>query len=292
MTATDPIAQVQRYLEAWRHHDARTVLATLAPGGSYEDPLTGGPISGDALQAYMAGLWSAFPDLDFEPGRVHRLDDNTVLATWVMFGHNHGAFQGLPPSGRQVRLEGVDLITGGDEGIARVRGYFDSAVVPRQLGLDVVVQPREIGPFLFGTSTAVRRERPATPSVLAFTELIAASDAHVQPLRELSRQIAIEQLPNPDFLGLTAALQGRRMSTVTAWNSHDALSLAMRKGSHAQAMQSFFKDGVAAGGYTAVFAAVRTGPWWRHCDECGAMSRLLEPEGHCNGCGAPLHALA
>lgn len=292
MTATDPIAQVQRYLEAWRHHDARAVLATLAPGGHYDDPLTGGPIAGEALQAYMEGLWSAFPDLDFEPGRVDRLDDNTVLATWTMSGHNHGPFQGLPPSGRQVRLEGVDLITTGQDGIVRVSGYFDSAAVPRQLGLDVVVQPAQIGPFLFGISTVVRRERPVTPGVLAFTELIAASDAHVQPLRELSRQIAIEQLPNPDFLGLTACLQGRRMYTVTAWSAHDALSLAMQNGSHGQAMQSFFKGGVAAGGYTAVFAPVRSGPWWRHCDACGTMSRLPEPEGHCTGCGAPLRALA
>jgi steroid delta-isomerase-like uncharacterized protein len=292
MNPTDPVASCHRYFDAWRARDATAVLATLAPGGRYEDPLTGGPIAGDALRGYMQGLWAAFPDLDFELGEVHRVGDATVHGSWTMTGHNSGSFHGLPPTGRAVRAPGIDVIRVGADGIEDVRGYFDSAAVPRQLGLDVIVQPREIGPFAFGISTVVRRPQPVTPGVLAFTELIAAGDEQVQPIRELSRQTVIENLGNPDFLGFTGAIAGRRMTTVSAWASHEALRAAMRSGTHAQAMQRFWHDGIAEGGHTAVYTPLRQGPAWRRCGACGAMSRLDAAQGACTACGAPVAALA
>lgn len=292
MSSFDPIARSHAYFNAWRQRDAAAVLATLAPGGTYEDPLTGGPISGDAFAGYMQGLWAAFPDLDFALGEVVRVGDDHVHGQWRMHGHNHGSFNGLPPSGRAVDLPGIDVIVAGTEGLKSVRGYFDSAVVPRQLGLDVIVQPREIGPFGFGIATVVRRPQPVTPGVLAFTELIAAGDEQVQPIRELSRQTVIENLGNPDFLGFTGAIAGRRMTTVSAWASHEALRAAMRSGTHAQAMQRFWHEGIAEGGHTAVYTPLRQGPAWRRCGACGAMSRLDAAQGACSACGAPLDAIA
>lgn len=290
--SSDPVTQARAYFAAWRARDAAAVLATLAPGGTYEDPLTGGPIGGPAFAGYMQGLWAAFPDLDFTLGEVVRTGDDRVLGAWRMHGHNHGSFSGLPPTGRAVNLPGVDLIVTGPDGVRSVTGYFDSAVVPRQLGLDVVVQPREIGPFVFGTSTVVRRPQPVLPGVLAFTELFAASDEQVQPIRDLSRQTVVEQLDNPAFLGFTSSVAGRRMTTVSAWAGHEALSAAMRSGAHAQAMQRFFREGIAEGGHTAVYAPVRQGPAWRRCGACGAMSRLGAAAGPCTACGAALVALA
>lgn len=290
--SSDPVALARRYFDAWRRRDAAAVLATLAPGGTYEDPLTGGPISGPAFAGYMQGLWSAFPDLDFTLGDVARAGDDRVLGAWRMHGHNHGSFNGLPPTGRRVELPGVDLIQAGADGLRSVSGCFDSAAVPRQLGLDVVVQPREIGPFAFGVSTVVRRPQAVAPAVLAYTELIAAGDEQVQPIRDLSRQTVMEQLGNAAFLGFTSSVAGRRLTTVSAWASHEALSAAMRGGTHAQAMQRFFRDGIAEGGHTAVYVPLRQGPAWRRCGECGAMSRLDAAEGPCTACGAPLTALA
>jgi steroid delta-isomerase-like uncharacterized protein len=291
-TLVDPVAQAHRYFDAWRRRDAGAVLSTFAPGGTYDDPKTGGPIGPDALGGYLNALWSAFPDLDFTLGAVHRVGDDRVHAEWRMHGHQQGPFQGLPPTGRAVDVPGFDVIHTGPDGLRSVRGYFDSAVLPRQLGLDVTVQPRAIGPFTFGVSTMVRREQPVVPGVLAFTELIATTDADVQTVREMSRATVIEHLGNPAFLNFTSAVTGRRMTTVSAWQSHEALSAAMRTGTHAKAMQRFFRDGIALGAYTSVYAPVRFGPWWRHCDACGAMTRLEAAHGSCTACGAAVAALA
>src|SRR4029453_11965823 len=108
MSPFDPLALCQTYFDAWRRHDAQASCAGPPPGGHYEDPLTGGPIRGDALCGYVQQLWSAFPDLDFELGDVHRVADGRVHGAWTMVGHNTGSFQGLPPSGRSVRLNGLD----------------------------------------------------------------------------------------------------------------------------------------------------------------------------------------
>ena len=40
--------------------------------------------------------------------------------------------------------------------IQTVTGYFDKGEVPRQIGLNIIVQPFEIGPFKFGISTMVQ----------------------------------------------------------------------------------------------------------------------------------------
>ena len=292
MSPFDPLALCQTYFDAWRRHDAQAICAALAPGGHYEDPLTGGPIRGDALCGYVQQLWSAFPDLDFELGSVHRVAEGCVHGAWTMVGTHGGSFHGLPPTGRSVRLNGLDVIDVGPAGVKHVLGYFDSAVVPRQLGLDVVVQPSEIRPVHFGVSTVVRRDVPVQPGVLAFTELIARTDAHVHPIREMSRHTVIEQLGNPAFLGFTSAVAGRRMTTVSAWTSHEAMSTALHTGAHVAAMRAFYSDGLADSAYTSVYTRVRVGPYWRRCVECGAMTRLDQPRGHCSECHAPVEALA
>ena len=63
---------------------------------------------------------------------------------------------GLPPTGKKVELRGADFFTLGNGKIQTVTGYFDKGEVPRQIGLNVIVQPFGIGPFKFGISTMVQ----------------------------------------------------------------------------------------------------------------------------------------
>ena len=141
MTTHDTVAQTRQYFDAWRCHDADAILTSMAPGGTYRDPTTPGPIAGEALQGYATALWSAFPDLDFEVGPIERLDDHRTHTTWVMTGHNRGSMMGLPPTGKAVRLEGIDLIETSPEGVRSVIGLFDSATLLRQMGVTVDIRP-------------------------------------------------------------------------------------------------------------------------------------------------------
>src|SRR4051812_5836169 len=46
---------LDRYFDGWNTRDGAAVVAALTPGGTYEDPTTGGPLSGDALAANVDG---------------------------------------------------------------------------------------------------------------------------------------------------------------------------------------------------------------------------------------------
>lgn len=293
MPTHDPVTQTRRYFDAWRHHDSDAILASMAPGGTYRDPTTPGPIGGEALKGYAMALWTAFPDLDFEVGPIEclGLDGHRTHTTWVMTGHNHGALMGLPPTGKAVRLEGIDLIETGPDGVRSVTGLFDSATLLRQMGVNVVVQPFAVGPIEFGTSTWVRHSTASRPGVIVVTELLARDDAAVEHIRTLSRQTVIEHLGNPALQGYTGAIAGRRMLTLTAWSSQEAMRSAMQQGTHPQAMREFFQEGIAEGGTTSVYVPLRAGPSWRRCGGCGAMARLDGLQGVC-ACGTAVEALA
>ncbi len=281
------ISLCSSYFDAWKRHDAHAIVATFAPAGTYLDPTTPGPIGGAALRGHIEALWAAFRDLAFEVGAAHRVADARLHAEWTMTGTNSGPLNGLPPTGKAVRLDGIDVLRIGADGIRSVRGFFDAAALPRQLGLDVIVQPRQIGPFAFGTSTAVRTTRPQTPGVLAVTELIADSDAAAQGVRELSRQTVVDSLEAPGFLWFTSAVTGRRMTTVSMWESEPSMRAAMASGAHAQAMRRF--GDFAGAGVTSVFALRRHGPYLQRCSGCGQIARLTARQGHCT-CNAPLSA--
>src|SRR5262245_53055019 len=153
----------QRYFDGWNRHDPEAVLATMAEDGTYNDPGTGGPIGGPAFAAYMQGLFSAFPDVSFSVASAGLPAPDLVAAQWVMRGTNHGSMMGLPPTGKSVELHGADFIRVDGDRIRSVEGYFDSRVMPEQLGLQVVVQPRAIGPHTFGTAVRTWAGSTARP---------------------------------------------------------------------------------------------------------------------------------
>lgn len=82
-----------------------------------------------------AGTWAAFPDLSFEITSLAETTDGAIVAEWVMRGTNNGSTFGMPPTGKQIALPGIDIVRFAEGGIASVTGYFDSGLIPRQLGL-------------------------------------------------------------------------------------------------------------------------------------------------------------
>ena len=287
----DAMDFARRYFAAWNKRDAGAVLETIAPHGTYQDPTTPGPLAGQALQAWMRQLWAAFPDLSFELARVHAVGDGIVHGEWTMHGTNSGSFHGLPPTGRAVRLPGLDVIEAGPDGITSIRGYFDSAQLPRQLGLDVVVQPRQAGPLQLGVSSSLRRGLLADAQALVVTELVAGSDEGVARIRDLARDIVGEQLAHDDLLSFTGTAIGRRLTTITTWTSAQRMREAMRRGAHARAMAEFFESPAIEGGSIGLFARTGEGPRYGRCPACGRMAAIAAPTGAC-ACGQVLQPLA
>ena len=283
----DNVTQVGRYFQAWTDRDADAILATFGEGGTYQDPGTGGPISGGAFRAHAGGLWSAFPDLAFTEEGIAEVRPDRVSSPWVMTGTNAGSFAGLPPTGRPVELKGVDLIELRDGKIQSVNGIFDSAVVPRQLGLDVIVQPKELGPFKFGIVGGVQTGKTVEPGAFAITCLHALDEQGGQKIRDQSAAAWVDMLGMEGFIGGFGAVIGSRMMSVSAWETPEAPRQLMRgENAHTAAMKGYYDGSVAKHGFVSVWDKNRMAVSVR-CDACGKMSRAPEGDRICS-CGATL----
>ncbi|HEY8476984.1 MAG TPA: ester cyclase [Chloroflexota bacterium] len=277
---------VQAYLGAWNRRDADGIVQTFVEGGTYSDPLAQG-LSGPAIAAYARGLWQAFPDLSFDLVGQTIVGDGVVAMQWRMSGTNTGPFRGLPPSGRSIALHGADFIVVEGDKIRSVQGYFDAGEVPRQLGLQVLVQPYTLGPFQFGYAAAVQSGKPDRPKAFSITAIRVRSDGERERVREYSRKIAAEMLTMPGFIGWAGVVVGDRMLTVTAWGDTESPRQLTRAGVHLQAMREFFNADLGSSGYTSVWVPERFSPLWVRCPQCGRMGDSGESQGLCV-CGTAL----
>jgi len=281
------IDAAKAYIAAWNARDPDAVVATLTSEGTYEDPGTGGPIGGDALKGYIGGLLAAFPDLSFELASIADAGPSTVAFQWIMRGTNSGSLNGLPPTNKPIEVPGADFCEVENGKLKSVRGYFDGGAVPRQIGLDIVVQPSEIGPFRFGTSVAVQTGKMQAPEAFSITSLEALNDETAEIVREGSRAALVDMMGMDGFIGATTAKVGLRMVTISAWDDADAPRQVMREGAHAEAMKGMLDGSLAKAGFTSVYVKARVNPYLLRCEACGKMRREPAPGADCD-CGAKL----
>jgi steroid delta-isomerase-like uncharacterized protein len=284
----DPIVTylntAEQYLDAWNAHDADAIVRAFACGGTYSDPTTG-EISGDAIGANAKCLWETFPDLRFEIVSLSEAGAGRVVAEWLMKGTNTGAFQGLPPTGRAVSLRGIDVFEIGPGGIEALRGYFDTRAVPEQLGLQVLVQPFQVGPFSFGNSVSVQSGKKAKPGAFG-SPTIWNPDAQTEEIRALTRATASEMLSMEGFIGLSFFRIGNRGVTISAWEKPEHTKQLVRGGAHSEAMRKFWHE-LSDSGFTSVWLPDHINPLWVRCADCRKMNDYEKNAGVCN-CGQPL----
>ena len=287
----DPLECARKYFDAWNRRDAAAVLATFAADGSYCDPASGGRLSGEALKGYMNGLWAAFPDLSFEIASAGAAGPDLVAAQWIMHGTNTGSMMGLPPTGKPVTVSGADFIrvTAEKDGgkIQSVDGYFDSRAVPEQLGLQVLVQPKQLGSLVFGNSTRSWSGKSVKPGAFSVTVLEARSPQEIEAVAMHSSGVVEEMQSMNGFLGFVGVTVGQRMMTVSAWESAKDPRQLLAGGRHAEAMKKFFGTEIASGGFTSVWVPDRINTRWVRCGACQRMADHERSAGACS-CGASL----
>jgi steroid delta-isomerase-like uncharacterized protein len=286
----DPIGVAHAYFDAWNRHDPDAVLATLGAEGTYTDPTTGGPLNGESFAAYMKRLFSVLPDVAFEIASVGLAAPGLVAAEWVMRGTNTGSMMGLPPTGKRVELKGADFIRVTGDRIRSVDGYFDSSEMPKQLGLQVIVQPAAVGPFQFGISARLSTNSGAKPGAFSITAIEPRDTADENSIREFSRQVAAELPSMKGFIGWVGVTIANRMLTISAWeNARDPEQL-MDRSTHPEAMNKFFAGaGLGVSAFTSVYSADRVNTLWVRCSSCQKMADHAARQGTCP-CGATLPA--
>lgn len=285
MPPTD--ATIDAYFAAWNAHDGAALTGLFAPGGTYEDPTTAGPIPAAALPAVLERLRAVFPDLSFD--RVSTTGDGPRrVVEWVMRGHNGGPFApGINATQRQVALTGVDVFDLEPGGIRAVRGYFDQTTLARQLGLMTLVQPHAQGPAQFGYSMRVASGNPRPPGVIALTWLQGVDEDEKGRIRAHARQNVQDFLAEPGFIAIITGFTGLRGFTVTAWEDEAAMRRALAK-HHVVAMNELLGENFVASVWTSVWQPTRINRLWVRCPACAALEDHSGDDHPCSRCGAPL----
>jgi steroid delta-isomerase-like uncharacterized protein len=140
MTAEGNKALVVRFVEEfWTRGNLAAADELMAPGAVIHQPEVGG-VAG--LKAFNTMFRAAFPDWSSTPEEVIAEGDR-VAERWTGRGTHRGAFQAIPPTGRQVTVPGVVFYRLDGGKIVEFRGSFDMLGLLQQLG---AVPPATMAP--------------------------------------------------------------------------------------------------------------------------------------------------
>ena len=128
------IRAVHEHFRIENTHDLDAVMATFGTTCSFlaNNELHEGR---DAVRAFYGEFFRCFPDLRFEIKSLH-VGEEAISVEMVLSGTHSGTWFGIPPTGRHFEMPACAVfIFDEDDRIAGERGYFDSALMLRQLGL-------------------------------------------------------------------------------------------------------------------------------------------------------------
>lgn len=102
-------------------------------------PLPQGP---ESIKMFATMLRAAFPDLHLilEDSIA---EEDRVVNRWTFQGTHHGEFYGVPPTGKAVRISGIDIWRVEDGKIVENQQVVDNLGLLQQLG--AVPQPEQVG---------------------------------------------------------------------------------------------------------------------------------------------------
>jgi hydroxyacylglutathione hydrolase len=129
-------AVTRRYFEAIGAHDVDGAAAIWAPDGRDDVRGQGLFIGPEGLREFIGNIVEAIPDLRVEILSTTTEDDRCALH-WRFSGTFAGprSFNGITPTGDQMELEGVDVLSVRDGLIQSNDAFTDTMAVPRQIGM-------------------------------------------------------------------------------------------------------------------------------------------------------------
>jgi steroid delta-isomerase-like uncharacterized protein len=122
-------------LDAWNAHDGERLMDYFAPDYIGFDVAQAAPVYGtEGVYASFQRYLSAFPDVRFTPDQIV-IEGDQVILSWTACGTHNGKFMHIPPTGRNVSVKGVSILTFSGSKIVRGQYIWDVAGLLRALGL-------------------------------------------------------------------------------------------------------------------------------------------------------------
>jgi len=132
---TDTRTVVRSYFEAIGRADRDAQTAWYADDARGRIYGVIGPAGKSDIRAFFHELFDAFPDFKLQILDLV-VEDDRAAVRWRSTGTFNGSrsFQRLAPTGKQVDIEGCDMVWVTDGKIVRVEAYYDTSSLARQVG--------------------------------------------------------------------------------------------------------------------------------------------------------------
>ena len=131
MSRSERVRHVEQVFDAFNNHDAERVVAEMADGMTFDDPMQDEPLARDEFYEVCVGFFEVFPDAGWETERVLADEDDSVAVQ----GTFQESFHGMEPTVESVALPTMSLFTVSADGITEWRDYWDLVTFRRQLGV-------------------------------------------------------------------------------------------------------------------------------------------------------------
>lgn len=138
-TATEQLSEtIAAYNDAWNAHDVERIASMHAPDMVFENHTAGERAVGEEALTHIAGIFEAWPDIEFQTRRLYVREDLVVQEWTASATHVKPLSRGeitAQPSGRRIEWDGMDVIPFDAGKVKRKDVYSDSVAILRQVGL-------------------------------------------------------------------------------------------------------------------------------------------------------------
>jgi steroid delta-isomerase-like uncharacterized protein len=104
--------------------------------------MVGDPLGFEGVQMRFSAWASAFEDA--EEDNIEMVGEDDILAVlYDLHAKHSGDFLGVPPSGREVVIPGIEFVRIRDGKIAEHWGIYDFLTTAEEIGADITFHPRQ-----------------------------------------------------------------------------------------------------------------------------------------------------
>ena len=129
--------------DVWGRGDAAAIDELFAADIVDHNAFPGQPPGAEGVKQIVALFRAAFPDLQITNEEILADGDRAVLR-WSARGTHQGELAGIPATGRQVRMTGIDILRIAEGKVVERWGEYSSLELMQQLG--VIPAPAATGP--------------------------------------------------------------------------------------------------------------------------------------------------
>ena len=124
---------VELGFEGWNERDLEKIGSRVSDDYVFESDAIPHPLRGrEALLEFARTYLTAFPDLQLTIDDVFASVDR-VVASWEATGTHQGTLNGVPPTGRRVRVRGCTISRFQDGRVVRQHAFWDAATLMAQI---------------------------------------------------------------------------------------------------------------------------------------------------------------